>query len=373
MKYKTYAPGSIEVPKEIYQQLLSEHEQKLDSWLTVKCPAHDDQKASLGLLITQEQGRPRIAVHCHAGCSNEEIYKELGLEYPTIEESYWDYKKANGDYSHTKLKKEIFKNGVRKSKSYAIGIRKKNSFDDYDFDKVFEKTEDILYNLPQVLKATDDIYLVEGEKCADELIKNGLTATTACKGGGFWNPEFVKSIEHANRIIIIPDNDDTGVLYLNKISKSLLDKGYEEVYRLNLPGLDKKEDIYDWFRKGNTIEELQALALKQITVKDLPATTSFSGSSLAWQKKLEMRPTKQGSQIASTLNNYAHILQNHPTWKGVFAENLMVGEIVKLASPIPKVDPGRMADNGSDLIALKIWIHENYPELDPSTDMLHDG
>jgi hypothetical protein len=303
---KKYVPGSIEISEEIYQELASKHGQKVNTWLSAKCPAHDDQKASLGLLITREQGHLKLAVHCHASCEPGKIYEAMGIQqYPVIHENYWDYLKTDGRYSHTKLKKEIFIGDNRASKRYSIGIRKSNSFNDYDFDKVFKKTEDILYNLPQVLKETDDIYIVEGEKCADAIIELGLTATTACKGGGFWDSKFVESISHAKRIIIIPDNDDTGVLYLHKISKSLLDKGYEEVYRLNLPGLDIKEDIYDWFQKGNTIDDLKALPLEKINRGEIPENIANGISSSFNEFNVEIPPEVEA--LFKDLESYVYL------------------------------------------------------------------
>ncbi len=38
-----------------------------------------------------------------------------------------------------------------------------------------------LYNIPEILKS-DKVILVEGEKCAEALIEQGITATTAMSG-----------------------------------------------------------------------------------------------------------------------------------------------------------------------------------------------
>ncbi len=40
------------------------------------CPAHDDRHASLSVAVGDDG---RVLLHCHAGCSTEEIVKALGL------------------------------------------------------------------------------------------------------------------------------------------------------------------------------------------------------------------------------------------------------------------------------------------------------
>src|ERR1700733_3375146 len=44
---------------------------------TAQCPAHDDRNASLSLGAGDDE---RALLHCHAGCSTEEIVAALGLE-----------------------------------------------------------------------------------------------------------------------------------------------------------------------------------------------------------------------------------------------------------------------------------------------------
>lgn len=40
------------------------------------CPAHEDRSPSLSLLFNQDG---RILIHCHAGCSAEEVLESIGL------------------------------------------------------------------------------------------------------------------------------------------------------------------------------------------------------------------------------------------------------------------------------------------------------
>ena len=75
----------------------------------------------------------------------------------------------------------------------------------------------VLYRLPEVIEAVERgeiIWLVEGEKDADRLVKAGLCATTwpgGAKSKGFkWNRNYSKSLGGA-RVAVIPDNDAAGI------------------------------------------------------------------------------------------------------------------------------------------------------------------
>ena len=70
-----------------------------------------------------------------------------------------------------------------------------------------------LYNLPQI-KEADRVIWVEGEKCADALIKMGHTATCTIGGAGMLSQrtkdKFDFSPLHGKELIIWPDNDEAG-------------------------------------------------------------------------------------------------------------------------------------------------------------------
>lgn len=75
-----------------------------------------------------------------------------------------------------------------------------------------------LYNIPGILKS-EKVVLVEGEKCAESLIKKGITATTAMFGAKApvektdWLPLKGK------HVIIWPDNDEAGNKYAKNAEK----------------------------------------------------------------------------------------------------------------------------------------------------------
>lgn len=109
----------------------------------------------------------------------------------------------------------------------------------------------LLYNLPDVLKG-DPVYFVEGEKCADALIELGYVATTLDSGANSkWQPEFTDILKNKT-VIIIPDNDKPGMKYARTIKRNIPTAIIKE-----LPGLNEKEDIFDWLEKGYSVSEIE--------------------------------------------------------------------------------------------------------------------
>ena len=115
----------------------------------------------------------------------------------------------------------------------------------------------IPYNLPAIVANPDEpIWLVEGEKNADDLIALGLLATTA-KGGATSFPlsdDFAVWFDGVT-VYALPDNDDPGETWLVRVQKAI-----PHAQTIILPGLPPKGDVSDWLEFGGTVEELTALA-----------------------------------------------------------------------------------------------------------------
>ena len=78
-----------------------------------------------------------------------------------------------------------------------------------------------LYNQPGISKS-DDVLLVEGEKCAQALIEQGFCATTAMNGANAPVPKTDWSPLSGKRVLIWPDNDHPGKTYAEAIGKALV-------------------------------------------------------------------------------------------------------------------------------------------------------
>lgn len=110
----------------------------------------------------------------------------------------------------------------------------------------------ILYRLPEIAWY-DTLYFVEGEKDADTLWQQDIPATCIAGGAsGVLTPQLLQPLLEKT-VIILPDNDEPGKNFAQRIHEKL-----PKSYIVELPGLQAKEDVSDWL-KTHSIEELHAL------------------------------------------------------------------------------------------------------------------
>ncbi len=114
------------------------------------------------------------------------------------------------------------------------------------------------YRLPELLKSKGTVLIVEGEKCADAAAARGLTATTNHGGGGKWPASLNEHFRNRD-VVILPDNDATGLKHGHAVALALTDIA-KSIRILELPDLPPKGDIVDWLDTGGTVETLKALA-----------------------------------------------------------------------------------------------------------------
>lgn len=143
----------------------------------------------------------------------------------------------------------------------------------------------VLYRLPQIVAAgpADVIYLVEGEKDADRLVKCGLNATTVPGGAGKWNDSYSETLR-GRHVVLIPDmdraNEKTGIRpgwnHVVKVANALLGIA-ASVRILELPNtfeppLVPKWDVSDWLDRGGTKQQFMAAltACPQWTRQPIP-------------------------------------------------------------------------------------------------------
>ena len=119
--------------------------------------------------------------------------------------------------------------------------------------------EPILYRLPEITEAIKEgrpVFVCEGEKDADNLVKLGFEATTCPMGAGKWRRSYTEALKDA-LVLICPDKDQAGW----KHALTVADEIYfitECVKILILPGPGK--DVSDWIEAGGTAEQIEELA-----------------------------------------------------------------------------------------------------------------
>ena len=117
------------------------------------------------------------------------------------------------------------------------------------------------YRLVELLAADPKqiVFVVEGEKDVDRLWSENRIATCNAFGGGIGKWKLGHSRPLRDRdVVILPDNDTTGVQHARYVAKSLRNIA-KSVRVLMLPGLPRKGDVSDWLEAGHTINELEEL------------------------------------------------------------------------------------------------------------------
>jgi len=116
--------------------------------------------------------------------------------------------------------------------------------------------ERVLYRLPELLAANLDetVYLPEGEKDVDRLVRLGLVATTNPEEAGKWRDEYTATLKGWH-VVILPDQDEEGRKHAEKVAGALYGKA-ASVKVVVLPGLPEKGDVSDWLDAGNGVAEL---------------------------------------------------------------------------------------------------------------------
>lgn len=128
----------------------------------------------------------------------------------------------------------------------------------------------IPYLLPDIIAAPDaTIYLVEGERKADKLASWGFVATSIAFGAKGWAEKHSYAEHFRGRtVVILPDNDEPGREYADKVRTSVNRVGKAII--LDLPGLPPKGDIMDWAGNADELRALTASALAGPVLAKLP-------------------------------------------------------------------------------------------------------
>jgi 5S rRNA maturation endonuclease (ribonuclease M5) len=111
----------------------------------------------------------------------------------------------------------------------------------------------IPYKLPQLLTANSSlpVYFVEGEKCAEALLKLGFVATTASGGANKpWSDELTRYFKDRH-LLILPDNDEPGRRHAKKVARAL-DGVAASIRIVELPDLSEGEDVIEFLQTDPT-------------------------------------------------------------------------------------------------------------------------
>jgi putative DNA primase/helicase len=223
------------------------------------CPVHGDKNPSL----TISRGTKKWLLICRSqGCSERKILDAIGLQPQDVYfhhqprvgfgELVHPYHDENGV-----LRFEVVRRGTGVTKKILQRRPDPSRPGCWIWDR--KGVRPILYRLPELLGAPAEaqVFLVEGERKADDLRALGLVATTNPGGAGKWRREFDESLK-GRATIILPDNDDPGRRHAADVARHLSSLA-RSLKLLALPGLKAKGDVSDWLASGGTRAELERL------------------------------------------------------------------------------------------------------------------
>jgi len=278
----------------------------------VQVPGKNDMLAFYCPLHESSRRKGRCWINPHFGClllgcwscgtdpqngrshKRKEIMSALGLTWrdcmPKEDVRKWmavpgsrtiyHYKDEDGNPLYRVVRTEWQDDSGKRSKTFS----QQRLFRDTDHlkdmvDKKWIKdmadTRRVIYRLPEVLKAIHNqrhIYFVEGEKKADLLWEMGFPST--CIAGGsnaHWLSGFTHSLSGAD-ILILPDNDEPGITYGERVfAKLLLSNRMKSVSLFQLPDLPHSGDICDWVsaQDGGELVKI-AYKFELLTAKSIP-------------------------------------------------------------------------------------------------------
>lgn len=188
------------------------------------CPAHEDERASLG--VTAGDTQP-VIFKCQAGCTTPEILKALGLKPKNISNSVKGAStgsSANQTKKFVDEQKWIYTDEVGHPLIFVKRMNYSDGSKDYrQGNAVTGKVTSVkgirntLYNFPAVIRtvaAKGVVWLVEGEKSADALndvLPPGEVATTQRMGASQpWPDDFTDELRGAGAVRIVADFDKAG-------------------------------------------------------------------------------------------------------------------------------------------------------------------
>lgn len=307
-------------------------------WIA-RCPAHDDQNASLSFGVGEERS---LVMKCHAGCTYDQIL--AALRYPPTRKDTADLPSsavedlgeptAIYDYSDERgrLAYQVLRYVVDGKKTFRQ--RRPNGKGGWTWS-LPKDVPHYLYKLAEFLKRKTHTtaFLVEGEKDADTLWSHKLPALTNVAGAGKWREEYAQQLVAAGvtQTVVFPDNDPTGKAHAEAVAASVHAAGVR-VKVVHLPVV-KKGDVSDYLAEHSK-EKLFAL-IQQTPLYTPPAQES----------KVEPEPsTSPGSR------DFGAIISTN------------MGDVEP--EPVPWLWPGRIPLGMLTIIAGPPGVGKSYVSLD---------
>ena len=194
-----------------------------------------------------------------------------------------------------------------------------------------------------IASGATEIFIVEGEKCADRLWEIGLLATTTIRGLAKWLPEHTADLAGIQKVILCPDRDRLSLKKMSKVAEALNDSVTiswlyappSDFYwqSQNLPP-DNGSDVADWLKGGATKKQILA------ALRDTPLRVEHEEAPRV--EETEDNFTQQAYQALYGQHSYIAIAGELYSWNGNYYARLLASEEKRRiaqwcqSTPIPK-------------------------------------
>ncbi|WP_169717786.1 DNA primase [Sporomusa silvacetica DSM 10669] len=230
----------------------------------ISCPWHNENTPSAELYPVQNKG------YCHGckkgfdsidlwahfnNCTNTEAVKRLAERFKPDQQQK---KHVAATYDYTDAAGALLFQAVRMEPK---GFYQRRPDGRGDWINDLKGVEPVPYHLPELLAAIErnqTIYIVEGCKDAENIIKLGMVATCNSGGAGKWTVLHSKYFTAGCNVVVLPDNDIPGHDHAQSVARQLHERSCH-IKVVNLPDLPPKGDVSDWLNTGHTHDELLRL------------------------------------------------------------------------------------------------------------------
>jgi 5S rRNA maturation endonuclease (ribonuclease M5) len=250
---------------EAFIKLLPGKQTPTRSGVMCRCPGHNDKTASLSVGRANKDGG--VVLHCHAGCETPAVLAAMGLTMSDLSapprttpvaRAAANTPRSSFGFTTPKAKPEPEPDAKRKlvctySYTNALGnelyqvvryqpkdFRQRHKDGDewiWNMDGV----ERVLYHFPEVIKSSE-VWLVEGCKDADNMVRLGFCATTNVGGAKKWLDGYSEALRGKD-VILCGDNDESGREHVQLVFESIAEKA-KSVKLVKVPGNVK--DVSDF-------------------------------------------------------------------------------------------------------------------------------
>lgn len=231
---------------------------------TAKCPFHEDKNPSFSVNV------PQGTWHCHGGCGGGSVIDLLAkFKGQTVGQVLTELGK-NGDSQPMPMqqRKEVavyrYQDANRRVLFEVVRFEPK-TFRQRHWNEAghvvwgMEGVERMLYRLPEVLEAKE-VWIVEGEKDADNIAKLGICGTCNVGGAGKWLDSYTGSLEGKD-VVLCGDNDAPGKKHIELVLASIGNKvASARVVVIPAPAKDVSDFITAIPNAGDQLRELAGKA-----------------------------------------------------------------------------------------------------------------